>query len=147
MEQINLKCLKCGSLNFVKNGWVFGAQRYRCQSCGYQFTKSAPAGKSIFIKLIAHTLYLSGLSMREVAPIVGVTVQTVSRWIRKWHLAYMSDVGNKSKICKTTVEDLTGHLKLSDTDELMVMTTKLPSGAICHSIIQIPSNQNLSLKE
>lgn len=147
MEQMKLKCLKCGSLNFVKNGLVFGVQRYKCQSCGYQFTKNTPAGKSIFIKLIAHTLYLSGLSMREVAPIVGVTVQTVSRWIRKWHLAYMSDVGNKSKICKITVADFNTHLKLSHTDELMVMTTKLPSGAICYSIIQMPPDQNLSLKE
>ncbi len=147
MEKTNLKCLKCGSLNLVKNGWVFGVQRYRCCGCGYQFTKTAPAGKSIFIKIITHTLYLSGLSMREVAPIVGVTVQTVSRWIRKWHLAYMNDVGNKSKIYRTTVEDLNTHLNLSNTDKLMIMTTKLPSGAICHSIIQIPSNQNLSLEE
>lgn len=147
MEKTKLKCLKCGSTSYVKNGVVFGHQRYYCKACGYQFTKNAPAGKSIFIKLIAHTLYLSGLSMRQVAPIVGVTVQSVSRWIKKWHPAYMTEIGNKSFIYHTNTENLAFDLQLKKEDNLMVVSTKLPSGAICHSVIQLPNNFKKSLKE
>lgn len=35
------KCYKCGSKQIVKNGKVFGGQRYKCKACGYQFTKNA----------------------------------------------------------------------------------------------------------
>ena len=147
MDKLKIKCLKCGSPSFVKNGFVFGHQRYHCKKCGYQFTKNAPAGKSIFIKLIAHTLYLSGLSMRQVAPIVGVTTQSVSRWIKKWHPAYMSEVGDKSLIYHTNIKTLSSDLGLTTEDTLMVVSTKLPSGAICHSIIQLPTHLKKTLKE
>ena len=58
------KCYKCGSKQIVKNGKVFGWQRYKCKECGYQFTKNAPAGKPLHIKLLAHTMYSAGFSMQ-----------------------------------------------------------------------------------
>ena len=106
MKKINIKCLKCGESHFVKNGTVFGSQRYKCKVCGYQFTKLTPAGKSIFIKLISHALYLSGMSMRQIAPIVGVTGQSVARWMKKWHPAYMNEIGDKSQILEVKAKDL-----------------------------------------
>lgn len=145
MEKTELKCIKCNSLNFVKNGFVFGVQRYKCQSCGYQFTKASPMGKSIFIKLMTHTLYLSGLKMREIAPIVGVTAQSVSRWIRKWHLAYMNDVGNKTKIQKIKAKNLCNYLDLNEDDNLMIVSVKLPSGSKCYSVIQLPHEKESPL--
>lgn len=92
---MQLKCPKCGGEQNVKNGKVFGWQRYKCKQCGHQFTKISPKGKPMSIKLISHQFYLSGLSMREISKIVGVTAQTVSRWIKKWHTVYMSDIGSR----------------------------------------------------
>lgn len=84
---MNIKCPKCGNTKVVRCGKVFGWQRHKCKNCGYQFTKVSPAGKPLYIKLVCHSLYLSGMSMRKIATIVGVTAQSISRWVKKWHPA------------------------------------------------------------
>ena len=94
-----------------------------------------------------HSLFLSGLSMRAVAPIVGVTVQSVSRWLKKWHPTYMREIGAKSQISNTNKKELLSHLNLDEDDEIMVISTPLPSGATIHSVIQIPVGIKKSLKE
>lgn len=137
---MQIKCIKCGSIKCIKNGVVFGSQRYKCKTCDYQFTKVAPAGKPLFLKLICHTLYVSGLSMRQIANLVGVTAQSVSRWIKKWHPAYMIEVGEKSNVYKTQKENLLNNLKIKENVNLMVTTTNLPSGTKIHIIVEMPEN-------
>ena len=142
------KCPKCGFTKIVKNGKVFGKQRYQCKKCCYQFTKMAPAGKPMFLKLAVHSLYLSGLSMREIAMLTGVTAQSVSRWIRKWHPAYMNEIGSKTKINAIQGNQLKQFLKISSEEQLLLMTTPLPSRAFFHTIIQLPKEKNkISLKK
>lgn len=143
MKKIQQKCLKCGKTELVKNGLVFGTQRYKCKNCGYQFTKLTPAGKPIFIKLISHALFSSGMSMRQIAAIVGVTGQSVARWMKKWHPAYMNEVGEKSEIFEIKAGSLNKELNLKADDVLRIVSTKLPSGAIFHTVIQLPrDNKN-----
>ncbi len=137
---MEFKCIKCGSNIIIKNGKVFGWQRYKCKSCGYQFTKTSPAGKPVQIKLITHELFMAGLSMREIAYIVGVTPQSVSRWIRKWHTAYLHDVGNKESIFSANSENLIDTLGLRKKDKLLVSTFSLPSGAKFNMVITLPNN-------
>ncbi len=137
---MKLKCLKCGESEIVKNGQVFGSQRYKCKRCGYQFTKVAPAGKPLFHKIVAHSLYVSGLSMRETAHIIGVTVQSVSRWIKKWHPAYMSEIGSQASAGIVKAADLTERLNIDKESELIVISTLLPSGAKYHTVIELPQN-------
>lgn len=135
---MEIKCMNCGSAHVIKNGKVFGWQRYKCKQCGYQFTKMAPAGKPLFIKLVSHGLFVSGLSMREIARIVGVTAQSVSRWIRKWHPAYMADIGNKETIYSASRDNLLDCLDIREKEELLVSSTVLPSGAKFNIVIQLP---------
>ncbi len=137
-----IKCIKCGGTKTVKNGLVFGHQRYKCSGCGYQFTKEAPAGKPIYIKLICHGLFMSGFSMREIAKIVGVTAQSVSRWIKKWHSAYMTELGKHQKIRVMSRKELSDTLAPGDKADLLVISTTLPSGARYHVVIQPPPFQN-----
>lgn len=133
-----IKCLKCGAENAVKNGKVFGWQRYKCKICGYQFTKAAPAGKPVFIKIICHNLYMSGLSMREIAAIVGVTAQSVSRWIRKWHGAYMSEIGDHEILYNASRNNLLDCLNVKENEDLLVSSRQLPSGAKFNIVVQLP---------
>lgn len=135
------KCPKCGFTKIIKNGKVFGKQRYQCKKCRYQFTKMAPAGKPMFLKLAVHSLYLSGLSMREIAALTGVTAQSVSRWIRKWHPAYMNEIGSKTKINHIQGQELKQFLKVASNEHLLLMTTPLPSHAVFNTIIQFPKNK------
>ena len=138
---MQLKCRKCGSDKIVKNGKVFGWQRHKCKDCGYQFTKTSPAGKPLQIKLIAHELYVAGLSMREIASIVGVTPQSVSRWIRKWHLAYLHDIGDKENISVINGRNLTDILEIKGHDKLLTSTINMPSGAKFNIVIKLPQRQ------
>lgn len=43
---MDLSCKRCGSASFVKNGFVRGLQRYRCQECGFNFTATPKRGRS-----------------------------------------------------------------------------------------------------
>ena len=72
-----LFCLKCSSTAYIKNGMQRGEQRYKCKVCGYQFTKLTPRGKPERDKILSLILYLSGLSMRMTAKIVGVSIQKI----------------------------------------------------------------------
>lgn len=122
---MEINCIKCGSKEYVRNGRVFGWQRYKCKSCGYQFTKMGERGKPLNIWLTCHGLYVFGLSMRQIARVVGVSAQTVSRWIKKWHQTYMYEIGCRETQIKTTPEDLVSCLNLSPQDQLMVSSTHL----------------------
>ena len=132
------KCIKCGNNQIIKNGYVFGGQRYKCKNCGYQFTKMTDAGKPLYIKLMSHGLYMSGLSMREIARIVGVTAQSISRWIRKWQPTYMEDIGEKATLYSATKDNLTDCLNIKEDEELLINSMILPSGAKYNVVIQLP---------
>lgn len=144
---MEIKCLKCGSKEYVKNGHVFGWQRYKCKSCGHQFTKMGSRGKPMNIWLACHGLYVFGLSMRQISRIIGISAQTVSRWIKKWHLVYMSEIGSHETLYHANLDNLADCLGLKSEDDLMVSTTRLPTGAEIHVIIKLPKqNGALSLK-
>lgn len=135
---MEIRCPKCGAKAITKNGHVFGGQRYKCKECRYQFTKLAPAGKPIFTKLISHSLYLAGLSMRDIAMIVGVTAQSISRWIKKWHPIYLAEIGDKETFTTADKHSLSDRLALKENDHLLVFSTLLPSGAKFNIVIQLP---------
>jgi transposase-like protein len=79
-----MKCLKCSCEGAVRNGVIWGKQRYKCKQCYYQFTRSTRRGQSEQSKTLALILYLSGLSMNMTGKIVGVTAQSVMRWIKEF---------------------------------------------------------------
>ena len=77
-----MNCPRCGHEHTVKNGSVKGKPRRKCKSCGYQFTRTLPMGKPVGRKALAIVLYLSGLSMRRIGTICGVSRQSVLNWVR-----------------------------------------------------------------
>lgn len=95
-----------------------GAQRYKCKHCGFQFTRSTPHGKPLRAKVLALLLYLSGLSMTMIGNILGVSTQSIMRWIR-----LLSE--------KLSTSERKTQLKEIDTDELTSYITqkKLLSGS------------------
>ena len=68
-----LVCKHCGSDQYTKNGIVRGHQRYHCKTCGHNFTDTPARGHSLDQKVLAVMLYLSGLSMRRTAKLMGVS--------------------------------------------------------------------------
>lgn len=77
-------CPRCqDTTNQIKHGRTpAGSQRYHCKQCGARYT---PAGKERGydeeIRLQALTLYLEGLSLREISRLLSVNHQSVANWI------------------------------------------------------------------
>src|SRR4029450_4063223 len=66
----------------VRSGHACGRQRWRCKGCGRQFTRTPPRGKPEAAKREAVGLYRTGVSLREAGRRLGVSAQSVMRWVR-----------------------------------------------------------------
>lgn len=84
----NPACPKCKAENVHKYGKVQGKQRYKCNSCGYQFTRLTPRGRPAEEKAMAITLYTHGLSIRAIARIFNLSPNAVLKWIRSFAKAH-----------------------------------------------------------
>lgn len=79
-----VRCKRCGSTAFVKNGIVRDYQSYRCRDCGCNFTDTPRRGKLAAMKALAVLLYAMGYaSYGMIARLFGVSEVAVFKWIRK----------------------------------------------------------------
>src|SRR3954449_1153633 len=81
---MGLRCKGCGGEEHVRNGFMRGKQRYRCEACGLNFTDTPPRGMPLRVKVEAVLLYLSGLSMNRTAKLLGVSTPSVQAWIERF---------------------------------------------------------------
>src|SRR3954452_6586093 len=78
-----LSCQSCGGTEAAKSGFVRGLQRYRCRSCGCNFTTTPARGKPAAMKAMAVLLYAMGnMSFGMIGRILGVSDVSVLRWVR-----------------------------------------------------------------
>ena len=79
-----MECKKCHSIHYVKNGIVRGIQRYRCKSCGCNFTNTPKRGKPEAMKALAILLYtLGNASFGMIGKLLKVSNVAVLKWVRK----------------------------------------------------------------
>ena len=110
-----MKCLKCDSEAMVKNGFMKGLQRYKCKNCSYQFTQETPRGKPLKDKVLALTLYLSGLSMNMTGQIVGVSAQSVMRWIKMFYDKYAEMPLPEGTVQEVEIDEMHHYLSKKNT--------------------------------
>jgi len=79
-----MRCNKCGSIENVKAGFNHGRQRYKCKTCGRQFTQEQD--KNAENRAKALYLYIVGLSMNSIARMMKVAPSTVLYWVRNFAL-------------------------------------------------------------
>ena len=103
---MELICKKCGSTAYHKSGHIHGKQRYKCKQCGHQYTKTTPQGKPERDKIISLVLVLSGLSMNATAKIIGVSTQTVMRWIRKMYDKFITCTPNIDNVQEVEMDEM-----------------------------------------
>ena len=76
-------CKRCGATDHVRNGIVRGLQRYRCETCGYNFTMTPRRGKPPEMKAMALLLYaMGGMSFCAIARLLRISDVTVLNWVR-----------------------------------------------------------------
>lgn len=75
-------CKYCYDERLVKNGFVRGKQRYRCQSCFKNQVIGDKRGKySNSIKHQALAMYLNSNGIRSIGRVLNVPHQLVAKWI------------------------------------------------------------------
>ena len=120
-----MHCRKCGSEAFVKNGFVAGVQRYKCKECGFQFTRETPHGKPMKDKILALVLYLSGLSMTMIGKIIGVSTQSVMRWIKMFYEKFVENE-SQANIEEIEVDEMVSYINkkkiISGSGKLLIIT-------------------------
>ena len=92
-----------------------GKQRYRCRSCGLNFTDTPPRGKPLALKVIAVLLYVSGLSMNRTARLLGVSTPTVMAWIERFAEAYAQKPEPEGRAVVVELDEMWHYLKKSQT--------------------------------
>ena len=121
-----MHCRKCGSEVFVKNGFVAGVQRYKCKKCGFQFTRETPHGKPMKDKILALILYLSGLSMHMIGKIVGVSTQSIMRWINMFYEKFAANEIYDENIEEIEVDEMVSYITkkkiTSGSGKLLIIT-------------------------
>ena len=78
-----MQCPKCGSFDKVKAGFIGENQRYQCKNCPCKYTRSTPKGLAPHLWELARNLYLSGVSLRQIGQLIGVSTVAVLKQIRK----------------------------------------------------------------
>ena len=77
-------CKKCRSNLWVKNGTMKTKQRYKCKSCGHNYTIG---DKRTFHtedkKRLVVRMYLNNCGIRRIAHIIETPLSTVFSWIKK----------------------------------------------------------------
>ena len=106
-----LRCKRCGSEEHVKNGFMRGKQRYRCEACGLNFTDTPPRGMPLRVKVEAVLLYLSGVSMNRTAKLLGVSTPTVQSWIERFAQVYAQKPEPEGRAVVVELDEMWHYLK------------------------------------
>ncbi len=110
---MGLRCKRCESEEWVKNGLMRGKQRYRCKACGLNFTDTPPRGMPLRVKAAAILLYVSGLSMNRTAKLLGVSVSSVQDWIARFAATYAQKPEPEGRALVIELDEMWHYLKKS----------------------------------
>lgn len=138
-----MRCLYCDSEATVKNGHVKGLQRYKCKECGYQFTKETCRHSSFLDRVLALTLYLSGLPRSMASQLVGISAKSVAWWSTRYRKAnplyelrgrgIVQEIGLVQEVATDEIlQCLNKKSMFSETGKLLVIT---PGGLAADNVV------------
>jgi transposase-like protein len=107
-----IRCPRCRASKIVKNGKIISQQRYLCKECNYHFTVNK-LGKRVDNNYIvkALQLYLEGLGISEIEKYVGVSRNTIRKWIKRFENLIVEVRKNQCNINVVNLQDLIVFLK------------------------------------
>ena len=76
-------CPKCGSNWVKKDGHSRGKQQYKCNQCGKKRQEGAKHRFADERKEQAVKMCAEGMSLSATARVMGASVTTVSKWVKK----------------------------------------------------------------
>ena len=115
-------CKFCESSNCVKNGFVYGVQRYKCKECLSNFVdgdKRQKYTQQDRLKVIK--LYLENCGIRTIERLTGIRNSQISIWIEET-AKYIKEELQKSQNRIRSVKDIS----ILEIDELCTYIKKDP---------------------
>ena len=106
-----MSCPRCKREHTIKSGKVKGAQRWKCSSCGFQFTRITPRGRPLWQKRLAVFLYCHGVSMNALGKMFQVHTSSVLRWIRKFAREHYEKPDPQGKAIVMELDEMWHYLK------------------------------------
>ena len=110
-----MKCPKCKSQERVKDGFVKGKQRYKCQKCAYRYTVEFNTAVQPFCKRLALVLYIEGLGFRKIGRILGVSDVSVLNWIKAFGIKTGDRSDKGSMIKEVEIDEMHIYLDSNKT--------------------------------
>lgn len=103
-----MNCKKCGSKERVKSGVVNNKQRYKCMSCGCNYTESHDNRRELEEKLLALQMYSSGMSFRAIGKLLKVSNVAVLKWVRDLipKICKKPEIDKKYKLRKVEIDEM-----------------------------------------
>ena len=114
---MTIVCQFCKSEKLVKNGVLYGRQRYLCRSCNKNFKKGIRRSKySIDTRIKIIRSYINGVGFRAIGRIFEIPLTTVFDFIKR--------IGRKlEKIDKSNLSDKE-IIEVLEADELFTYVKK-----------------------
>lgn len=79
-----MKCPRCKSTSYSKNGFHKGKQKYICKHCGRQWVKEQqPRGYPQPVRNLCVKMYHNGLEAKEIGQYTGISYNTITNWIKQ----------------------------------------------------------------
>ena len=81
---MSIRCKSCGSDKLVKNGFVYGVQRYKCKECFSNFIdRDKRKNYNLWSRLKVLKLYLENRGIRTIERLTGIRNSQISSWIEE----------------------------------------------------------------
>jgi transposase-like protein len=82
-----MKCPRCESLKFSKNGLHRGKQKYICKACGRQWLYPvSDRGYPDPIRALCVRMHLNGLDAKQIERYTGISHNTILNWVKQSQL-------------------------------------------------------------
>jgi transposase-like protein len=79
-----MKCPRCQSQNYSRNGLHQGKQKYICKACGRQWLAAPKVrGYPEAVRSLCIRMYQNGLGARSIERYTGISHSTVANWVRQ----------------------------------------------------------------
>lgn len=117
---MTILCKSCGCNEYVKSGFAFGKQRYKCKKCGTFFIEGDARQKySTADHLKVIKLYLENCGIRTIERLTGIRNSQISKWIENT-ATYVRSAFEKAQNSLDSIQEI----EILELDELCTYIKK-----------------------
>lgn len=110
-----MNCPKCNSSLKVKNGIIKGVQRYKCKSCGNNYTVAHKSTSKLpSERRLGLMMYLEGLGFHSIGRLLGVSHVAVLKWIKKYG-SQLQEIKNENPVSIMEIDEMHTYIQSKKT--------------------------------